>query len=392
MFPHPTPAFVVDAAALERNLAILGEVKRRTGCRILLALKAFSMFSVFPRMRRVLDGCCASSVYEARLARETFGGEVHAFAAAFSETEMREIVTLADHVTLNSFAQFRLFQRVVAESGRDVVCGLRINPEHSEGAAEIYDPCAPRSRLGVRRAAFDGETLHGVTGLHSHTLCEQNAAPFVRTLAAIEKRFGDLLPRLSWINFGGGHHITRSDYDLDLLCDTLNAFRTRHPNIETIYLEPGEACALNAGTLVATVLDVVDNDMSIAILDASCACHMPYVMEMPYRPRVFRDATWSGQASPGPEADIGCDPGVKAHTVRLAGATCLAGDIIGDWSFDTPLQTGDRVIFEDMAHYTMVKTNTFNGIRLPSIMLREPDGTLHTVRTFGYEDFKNRLS
>jgi len=285
MFPHPTPAFVVDAAALERNLAILGEVKRRTGCRILLALKAFSMFSVFPRMRRVLDGCCASSVHEARLARETFGGEVHAFAAAFSETEMREIVTLADHVTLNSFAQFRLFQRVVAESGRDVVCGLRINPEHSEGAAEIYDPCAPRSRLGVRRAAFDGETLHGVTGLHSHTLCEQNAAPFVRTLAAIEKRFGDLLPRLSWINFGGGHHITRSDYDLDLLCDTLNAFRTRHPNIETIYLEPGEACALNAGTLVATVLDVVDNDMSIAILDASCACHMPDVLEMPYRPR-----------------------------------------------------------------------------------------------------------
>ena len=244
----------------------------------------------------------------------------------------------------------------------------------------------------MRRAAFDGETLHGVTGLHSHTLCEQNAAPFVRTLAAIEKRFGDLLPRLSWINFGGGHHITRSDYDLDLLCDTLNAFRTRHPNIETIYLEPGEACALNAGTLVATVLDVVDNDMSIAILDASCACHMPDVLEMPYRPRVFRDAAWSGQASPGPEADIGCAPGVKAHTVRLAGATCLAGDIIGDWSFDTPLQTGDRVIFEDMAHYTMVKTNTFNGIRLPSIMLREPDGTLHTVRTFGYEDFKNRLS
>ena len=392
MFPHPTPAFVVDTAALERNLAILGEVKRRTGCRILLALKAFSMFSVFPRMRRVLDGCCASSVHEARLARETFGGEVHAFAAAFSEAEMREIVTLADHVTLNSFAQFRLFQHVVAESGRDVVCGLRINPEHSEGAAEIYDPCAPRSRLGVRRAAFDGETLHGVTGLHSHTLCEQNAAPFVRTLAAIEERFGDLLPRLSWINFGGGHHITRSDYDLDLLCDTLNAFRTRHPNVETIYLEPGEACALNAGTLVATVLDVVDNDMSIAILDASCACHMPDVLEMPYRPRVFRDAAWSGQASPGPEADLGCDPGVKTHTVRLAGATCLAGDIIGDWSFDTPLRTGDRVIFEDMAHYTMVKTNTFNGICLPSIMLREPDGTLHTVRTFGYEDFKNRLS
>ena len=392
MFPHPTPAFVVDEAALERNLAILDAVKRRTGCRILLALKAFSMFSVFPRMRRVLDGCCASSVHEARLGRETFGGEVHAFAAAFSEADMREIAALADHVTLNSFAQLRLFQRVVDESGHAVTCGLRINPEHSEGAAEIYDPCAPRSRLGVRRAAFAGETLHGVTGLHAHTLCEQDAAPFTRTLAAIEHRFGDLLPRLAWINFGGGHHITRPGYDLDLLCGTLAAFRARHPNIGTVYLEPGEACALNAGTLAATVLDVVENDMPIAILDASCACHMPDVMEMPYRPRVFRDTAWRGQAEPGPDADRGCDPGVKAHTVRLAGATCLAGDIIGDWSFDTPLRPGDRLIFEDMAHYTMVKTNTFNGIRLPSIMLREPEGTLRTVRAFGYQYLKTRLS
>ena len=392
MFPPPTPAFVVDEAALERNLAILDAVKRRTGCRVLLALKAFSMFSVFPRMRRVLDGCCASSVHEARLGRETFGGEVHAFAAAFSEADMREIAALADHVTLNSFAQLRLFQRIAAESGRAVTCGLRINPEHSEGAAEIYDPCAPRSRLGVRRAAFAGEALHGVTGLHAHTLCEQDAAPFARTLAAIELRFGDLLPHLSWINFGGGHHITRPGYDLDLLCGTLAAFRAHHPNIETVYLEPGEACALNAGTLAATVLDVVENGMPIAILDASCACHMPDVMEMPYRPRVFRDAAWLGQAEPGPAADRGCDPGVKAHTVRLAGATCLAGDIIGDWSFDTPLRPGDRVVFEDMAHYTMVKTNTFNGIRLPAIMLRGPDGALRTVRAFGYQDFKSRLS
>ena len=392
MFPHPTPAFVVDEAALDRNLAILAEVKRRTGCRILLALKAFSMFSVFPRMRRVLDGCCASSVHEARLGRETFGGEVHAFAAAFSEADMREIAALADHVTLNSFAQLRLFQHIAAESGRTVACGLRINPEHSEGTAEIYDPCAPRSRLGVRRAAFAGETLHGVTGLHAHTLCEQDAAPFARTLAAIELRFGDLLPHLSWINFGGGHHITRPGYDLDLLCGTLAAFRAHHPNIETVYLEPGEACALNAGTLAATVLDVVENGMPIAILDASCACHMPDVIEMPYRPRVFRDAAWQGQAEPGPDADPGCDPGVKAHTVRLAGATCLAGDIIGDWSFDTPLRPGDRLIFEDMAHYTMVKTNTFNGIRLPAILLRGPDGALRTVRAFGYQDFKSRLS
>ncbi len=392
LFPLPTPAYVVDAAALERNLGILAEVKRRTGCRILLALKAFSMFSVFPLLRRVLDGCCASSAHEARLGRELFGGELHAFAAAFSEDDMREIAALADHVTLNSFAQWRRFQRILAETGAKVSCGLRINPEHSEGATELYDPCAPQSRLGVRRARFEGEPLDGLTGLHSHTLCEQDAAPFARTLAAIESRFGDLLPRLAWMNFGGGHHITRPGYDLDLLCGTLNAFRQRHPNVATLYLEPGEACALNAGTLVATVLDVVENGLPIAILDASCACHMPDVLEMPYRPRVFRDPAWNGEATPGPRADRGAEPGEKAHTVRLAGATCLAGDIIGDWSFDTPLKTGDRVMFEDMAHYTMVKTNTFNGIRLPHIALRERDGGVRVVRSFGYDDFKTRLS
>ena len=388
----PTPSFVVDAAALARNLGILAEVKRRTGCRILLALKAFSMFSVFPQMRRALDGCCASSVHEARLGREAFGGEIHAFAAAFSDSEMRELVGLVDHITLNSFAQWRQFQRVLRSISDLLSCGLRINPEHSEGHTELYDPCAPGSRLGIRRAAFEGETLDGLTGLHCHNLCEQGSEPFARTVAAIEEKFGDLLPRLSWMNFGGGHHITRSDYNLDLLCDTLTGFRQRHPNIKTIYLEPGEACALNAGTLVATVLDVVENGMPIAILDASCACHMPDVMEMPYRPRVFRDASWSGEAAPGPLADCGAEPGGKPYTVRLAGASCLAGDIIGDWSFDTPLKPGDRVIFEDMAHYTMVKTNTFNGIRLPHIALRETDGTVRLVRSFGYDDFKSRLS
>ena len=388
----PTPAFVIDVAALERNLAVLGEVKRRTGCRILLALKAFSMFSVFPLLRRALDGCCASSVHEARLGRELFGGEVHAFAAAFSEAEMAEIAALADHVTLNSLAQWRLFRQVLAATGRELSCGLRINPEHSEGTTALYDPCAPGSRLGVRSETLQTERPDGITGLHAHTLCEQDAAPFRRTLAAIEARFGDLLPRMRWMNFGGGHLITRPGYDLDLLCDTLNAFRGRHPQIETLYLEPGEACVLNAGTLAATVLDVVENGMPIAVLDASCACHMPDVLEMPYRPRVFRDAGWSGQAAPGPQADRGADPGVKAHTVRLAGATCLAGDIIGEWSFDSPVRPGDRILFEDMAHYTMVKTNTFNGIRLPSLAVREPHGAIRIVRAFGYEDFKSRLS
>ena len=392
MRPLPTPTFVIDIAAIERNLACLSAVKERTGCKILLALKAFSMFSAFAPMRKTLDGCCASSVHEARLGRETLNQEVHAFAAAFSPEDMREIVHFADHVTLNSFAQLRLFQQVLAESSSKPGYGLRINPEHSEGANALYDPCAPQSRLGVRASAFENQSIDGVTGLHSHTLCEQDAAPFVRTLMAIEHRFSHILPHMSWMNFGGGHHITRSGYDLELLCTTINSFKTRYPHIRTIYLEPGEACVLNAGTLVATVLDVVHNDIPIAILDASCACHMPDILEMPYRPRVFRDVNWQGQATPGTQADIGCDPGVKAYTIRLAGATCLAGDIIGDWSFNTPLKSGDQVIFEDMAHYTMVKTNTFNGIQLPHLALRDTHGKVQIIRSFDYNDFRSRLS
>ncbi len=388
-----TPAFVVDAGAIGRNLDVLSEIKRRTGGHVLLALKAFSMFSVFPMMRRVLDGCCASSVHEARLGRERFGGETHAFAAAFSEAEMRQIAVLSDHVTLNSFAQWRMLQKVLRETGcQHMLCGLRVNPEHSEGHTPMYDPCAPGSRLGIRRAAFDGECLEGITGLHMHTLCEQDAAPFVRTLAAFEERFADFLPHIRWMNFGGGHHITRAGYDVNLLCEALNGFRGRHPYIRDIYLEPGEACVLNAGTLVTSVLDIVNNETPVAILDASCSCHMPDVLEMPYRPRVFRKEGWQGAAAPGPGADKGSEPGVKPHTYRLAGATCLAGDIIGDWSFDTPLRVGDKLVFEDMAHYTMVKTNTFNGVRLPDIVLREEGGGLRLVRSFGYNDFRSRLS
>ncbi len=385
----PTPSFIVDCSAIERNMRVLADVKQRTGCQILLALKAFSTFSLFPMMRKTLDGCCASSVDEACLGREEFGGEVHAFAAAFSEAEMRELVKHIDHITLNSFAQLALFRSI--EKTRDITVGLRINPEHSEGHTEIYDPCARKSRLGIRRASFAGHSLEGVTGFHCHNLCEQNAEPFARTVEAIEEKFGDLLPRLSWMNFGGGHHITREDYNVDLLCETILAFRARHPNIKTIYLEPGEACALNAGTLVATVLDVVENEVPIAVLDASCACHTPDVMEMPYRPRLFRDEQWNGEANPSAHADCGGEAGEKPFTVRLAGASCLAGDVFGDWSFDTPVKTGDRVIFEDMAHYTMVKTNTFNGIRLPNIALRETTGQLRIVKAFGYSDFKSRL-
>jgi len=388
-----TPSFVVDEAAIARNMGILADVKRRTGCRVLLALKAFSMFSVFPHLRQTLDGCCASSVHEARLGREAFGGEVHAFAAAFSEEEMRELVGLVDHITFNSLAQLEAFRKVMGKANRSgITLGLRINPEHSEGHTEIYDPCARKSRLGIRRCALGDALPKQVTGLHCHNLCEQGVEPFVRTVNAIEKKFGNLLAQCSWMNFGGGHHITREGYNIDLLCETLVAFQARYPNIKTVYLEPGEACVLDAGTLVATVLDVVENEMPIAILDASCACHTPDVMEMPYRPRVFRDKAWRGEAAPGARADCGSEAGEKQHTVRLAGASCLAGDVFGDWSFDTPLKPGDRVIFEDMAHYTMVKMNTFNGIRLPHIMAREADGQMRLVKSFGYEDFLSRLS
>jgi carboxyaminopropylagmatine decarboxylase len=396
-----TPAFVVDAQTLARNAEILRGVKERTGCRILLALKAFSMPEAFPFLQDALDGTCASSVHEARLGHERFGGETHTFAAAFSEADMRELLgldaepgqkqePLIQHITFNSFAQWKQFQTLLKESGLDITCGLRVNPEHSEGTTPLYDPCAPGSRLGVKADAFAGETLDGLTGLHVHNLCEQDADAFERTLAAFEEKFAEWIPQFKWFNFGGGHHITRPGYDVDRLCAALNGFKERHPGV-TLYLEPGEACVLNAGVLVTTVLDVIHNDVDIAILDTSCVCHMPDVLEMPYRPRVFRDTAWDGSPVPGPDADRGGEADTKPHTIRLAGPSCLAGDVIGDYSFDAPLNPGDRLLFEDMALYTMVKTTAFNGIRLPTIVLRELDGTCRTIRTFGYQDFISRL-
>lgn len=396
-----TPAFVVDAQAIARNAEILRGVKDRTGCRILLALKAFSMPEAFPFLREALDGTCASSVHEARLGHERFGGETHAFAAAFSEADMRELLGLAaereqkrepliQHITFNSFAQWKQFRPLLKESGLELTCGLRVNPEHSEGATPLYDPCAPGSRLGIKADVFAGESLEGLTGLHVHNLCEQDADAFERTLVAFEDKFAEWIPQFRWFNFGGGHHITRFGYDIDRLCAALNGFKERHPGV-TVYLEPGEACILNAGVLVSTVLDVIHNDIDIAILDTSCVCHMPDVLEMPYRPRVFRDDDWDGSPVPGTSADQGGEPGTKPHTFRLAGPSCLAGDVIGEYAFDAPLKSGDRLVFEDMALYTMVKTTTFNGIRLPDIMLREPDGSFRTVRTFGYQDFISRL-
>jgi len=369
-----TPVYVVDEGALERNLAILSSIQERTGCRIILALKGFAMFSLFGQIRRHLHGIAASSLDEARLGREEFGKEVHVFSPGYRDSEFDELLGYADHMVFNSFSQWDRFKPVIARSGRNVRCGMRVNPEHSEVKVQLYDPCGPGSRLGVTRGRFRGGDLDGLSGLHFHTLCELNADSLVRTLAAFEEKFGRFLNRMEWVNFGGGHHMTRPDYDVDLLCRTVGDFMRRR-GLE-VYLEPGEAVALNTGVLVARVVDLVHNDVDIAILDTSAAAHMPDVLEMPYRPQV---------------AGAG-EPGEHPHNYRLGGLTCLAGDVIGDYSFAEPLRVGSPVVFLDMAHYTMVKNNTFNGVRLPSIAIRRTDGAIRVVRRFGYEDYRNRLS
>ncbi len=371
----PSPAYVVDLGRLRHNLDILDSVQKRSGAKILMALKAFSMWSVFPLIRETLRGVCASSPWEARLGREEFGREVHSFAAAFKESDVRELLGVSDHLVFNSFAQLERFRPLWERERGRVSIGLRVNPEHSEGHTPIYDPCAPKSRLGIRRREFDGRSLDGVEGLHFHTLCEQLFEPLERTARVFEEKFGEFLPRMKWLNLGGGHHITREGYDTNALVELVLYFREKY-GLE-VYLEPGEAIAIGAGILVGEVLDVAHNEMDIAIMDVSATCHMPDILEMPYRPGV-KD---------------GFDAGEKAHTFRLAGPSCLAGDVIGDWSFDKQLAPGDRLAFLDMAHYTMVKTTTFNGIQHPAICVFEPEtGELKVVRSFTYEDFRGRLS
>jgi carboxynorspermidine decarboxylase len=373
----PSPCFVVDEAAIEENLRILDRVQRASGAKILLALKAFSMWHLAPLVARYLCGTCASGLYEARLGHEQFGGEVHTFSAAYTERDLREILGISHHVVFNSFGQWQRFQPIVqaARARRpELRFGLRVNPEHSEGKNPLYDPAAPHSRLGIPRSAFHGD-LTGISGLHFHTLCEEDFPPLERTVAAFEEKFGEFIPGMEWINFGGGHHITRADYQVDDLIRLLCDFRDRHR--VQLYLEPGEAIALDAGVLVTEVLDLTWNGMPIAILDTSATCHMPDVIEAPYRPRII---------------DAG-KPNEHPHVYRLGGQTCLAGDVIGDYSFARPLRVGDRLVFEDMALYTMVKTTTFNGIPLPRIAVwNSADDTVRMVREFGYEDFKNRLS
>ncbi len=374
----PTPCYVVDLGFLRSNVEVMGEIQRRSGAKILLALKGFAMWSVFPHIAAVLPGVTSSSPDEAQLGREKFGGEVHACAPAYSDADFEALLPLCDHIVFNSLAQWRRHTPAARAhsrtTGHQVELGLRINPEHSEVTTPLYDPCAPGSRLGVRRAQLEGVDLGDLEGLHFHSLCELGSDALARTVAAVQDRFAPFIAGRRWVNFGGGHHITRPDYDRDLLVTLITEFRERWGT--AVYLEPGEAIALGTGVLVSAVLDIIPGTPDIAILDTSATAHMPDVLEMPYRPQIVGAG----------------EPGQRPHTMRLGGLTCLAGDVIGDYSFDEPLSVGDRLVFMDMAHYTMVKNTAFNGVRLPSIATFEPrTGELSVVRRFGYEDYAGRL-
>ncbi len=372
IYSLPTPCYVIDEKRLTENLRILRGVQERTGAKILLAQKAFSCYHLYPLIGEYLAGTACSGLYEARLGYEEMGKENHVFSAAYRESEIDEIISYCGHIIFNSFSQLDRYRDRVLAAGKKI--GLRVNPECStQEGHEIYDPCSPVSRLGITRKNFRADDLRGVTGLHFHTLCEQNSDDLEKTLDAVEGKFGEFLSGMEWINFGGGHHITREDYDIPRLERCIRRMQDKY-GLE-VYLEPGEAVALNAGYLVTQVLDLTENDMPIAILDTSAACHMPDVLEMPYRPPLFG----SGES------------GEKKYSYRLGSQTCLSGDMIGEYSFDEPLSIGDRLVFGDMAIYSMVKNNTFNGMPLPSILLLKQDGSIQVLKEFGYENFRIRL-
>ncbi len=371
----PTPCYVCEEELLEKNLKTLKRIMDEADVKILLALKGFAMWATFDLVAKYLKGACASGLHEAILAREELGLEVHTYSPAYKEEEIGEIARLSNHLVFNSFSQWGRFKEKVFDVNPDISCGFRVNPERSTAPVELYNPCAPFSRFGVTRANFCADKLEGIEGLHFHALCEQNVDALESVLEAFIEKFGEFLPQMKWVNFGGGHHVTRADYDASRLIEVLKAFKTKYPHL-TVYLEPGEAVGWQTGTLVARVLDTVHNGMDIAILDTSAEAHMPDTLAMPYRAAV-RGAG---------------EPGEKAYTYRFGGNTCLSGDIIGDYSFDTPLAIGDRVVFEDQCHYTFVKNTTFNGINLPSLAVLRANGKLDVIKSFGYEDYKERLS
>lgn len=371
----PSPCFVVDRSLLEKNLECLAKVQRRSKAKILMALKGFSMYSLFPLIKKYLPGVCASGLHEALLGREFFGKEVHTYSPAYKEAEFKEIMAASDHIIFNSFSQWHRFKDLLVSGDRKIEAGLRINPEVSTAQTACYDPCGEFSRLGITLDQFEPDALEGISGLHFHALCEQDAEDFVKVADVFEEKFRPYLKQMKWLNFGGGHWITKPGYNIDLLCETLLHFRKEYD--VRVYLEPGEAVVINTGVLVGTVLDVVRNGMDIAILDTSASTHMPDVLEMPYRPDVWGAA----------------EKGVKKYTYRLGGPSCLAGDVIGDYSFPEPLKVGQRVVLDDMSHYTMVKTTTFNGVKLPGIGIYDSKTReFELVKEFGYADFKERLS
>jgi carboxynorspermidine decarboxylase len=374
-----TPYWLLEETLLEKNLKILANIKKQTGVKILLALKGYALWKSFPLVSKYLDGCCASGLHEAKLSHEIFSKETHTYCPAFKEDDIEEIAKISHHLVFNSPSQFQHFGSLAKRYNPKLSLGLRVNPEYSESPVELYNPCGLYSRLGTTKNNFDillkSEIGKSIEGFHFHALCEQDSLALENVLKAFEEKFGEFLAHLKWVNFGGGHHITRKGYDIEKLINILNNFKNKYPHLQ-IYLEPGEAVGWETGTLVTSVLDIVNNGMDIAILDTSAEAQMPDTIIMPYRAEV-RGAAIAHK---------------KAHTYRLAGNTCLAGDIMGDYSFDKPLKIGDQVIFEDQMHYTMVKATTFNGVPLPSIVIKRLNGDIEVVKEFGYEDFRDRLS
>ena len=370
-----TPYWLLEESLLEKNLQTLSYIKDQTGVKILLALKGYALWHSFPMVAEYLDGCCASGLHEAMLSEEKFAKETHTYSPAFKEEDIEKIATLSNHLVFNSPAQFRRFSALAKRHNSNISLALRVNPEYSASPVELYNPCGLYSRLGTTLSNFDESILGEMDGLHFHALCEQDSSALEKVLERFEANFGVYLADMKWVNFGGGHHITRKGYDIENLVKILNEFQARYPHLQ-LYLELGEAVGWETGTLVTSVLDIVHNGVDIAILDTSAEAHMPDTIIMPYRAEVI-----------GAE-----EAGIKAHTYRLAGNSCLAGDVMGDYSFDEPLKIGDRVIFEDQMHYTMVKATTFNGVPLPSIVIKRLDGRVEVIKEFGYDEFRDRLS